>query len=91
MVILLVFPRVEERIYRARDKRTYEVTTDLNRETMGRIRESITQCGLRLEGPKLVKSGQEMVSTWEVYGSPEQHDVLVDHLMILPEVKSFHY
>lgn len=91
MAVLWAFPMVEDRIYNVRDKRTYRVSSDINPETIDHLRDSIHQCGLRVEGPKLVKSGDDLISIWEVYGSPDQHDTLVNQLVTLSEVKSFEY
>ena len=91
MAVLWAFPMVEDRIYNVRDKRTYEITSEINQETVERLQDSIHQCGLRIEGPKLVKKDDELVSIWEVYGTPEQHETLVNQLVTLPEVKSFDY
>ena len=91
MAILWAFPMVEDRIYNVRDKRTYRITSDIDADMVEHLRESIHQCGLRIEGPKLVKSDKEVISIWEVYGSPDQHETLVSQLLSLPEVKSFEY
>ncbi|KPK11016.1 MAG: hypothetical protein AMJ56_06820 [Anaerolineae bacterium SG8_19] len=91
MAVLWAFPMVEDRIYNVRDKRTYEITSDIKHETVEYLRDSIHECGLRVEGPKLVKSGDKLISIWEVYGSPDQHETLVNQLVTLPEVKSFDY
>jgi putative Mg2+ transporter-C (MgtC) family protein len=91
LAVLWAFPMVEDRIYKVRDKRTYEITSDIDHATLGHLRDSIHQCGLRAEEPKLVKSKDELISIWEVYGSPDQHDTLVNQLVIQPEVKSLDY
>ena len=91
VAVLWAFPMVEDRIYNVRDKRTYQITSDVNSDTVDYLRDAIHQCGLRIEGPKLVKSDDELISIWEVYGSPDQHESLVSQLLTLPEVKSFDY
>lgn len=91
LAVLWAFPMVEDRIYKVRDKRTYEITSDIDHETVDHLRDTIHQCGLRAEGPKLVKSEDKLISIWEVYGSPDQHDTLVNQLVIQPEVKSLDY
>ena len=91
MADLWAFPVVEDRIYNVRDKRTYEITSDIQQETVDFLRDSIHECGLRVEGPKLVKSSNELISIWEVYGSPNQHEILINKLVDLPDVKSFDY
>lgn len=80
-----------EHFYNVRDKRTYEITSDIKHETVEYLRDSIHECGPRVEGPKLVKSDDKLISIWEVYGSPDQHETLVNQLVTLPELKSFDY
>ena len=91
MAVLWAFPVVEDRIYNVRDKRTYRITSAIDPEMVDYLRRSIHQCGLRIEGPKLVKSDKELISVWEVYGAPSQHETLVNQLLSLPEVTSFDY
>jgi putative Mg2+ transporter-C (MgtC) family protein len=91
LAVLWAFPMVEDRIYNVRDKRTYRITSALDPEMVDQLRQSIHQCGLRIEGPRLIKSDHSLTTIWEVYGSPEQHETLVYQLLTLPEVTGFEY
>lgn len=91
LTVLMVFPKVEQRIYNVQDKRTYEITSAINHDFIADLREYLGQCELNPQEPKLVKSGDEMTSIWEVFGPPERHKTFVDKLLNDPNVKGFKY
>jgi hypothetical protein len=53
------------------------------------LEELIRECGLRVRGKRVRKSGEEMVCIWEADGAPENHERLVEELLADRGVKGF--
>ncbi len=88
-VVLLLFPRIEERIDAAWHSRTYEVLCPDRPTLFQELENEIQDCNLKIRSRKRTKSSAGMVCTWTVYGAPENHDSFVDKLFSHPEVKEF--
>lgn len=89
LVILWVFPRIEVWIDRVRDERTYEIVCPIRSELFEELEGMICGCGLGVTQAKRVKSGDQMICTWQVYGSPKEHDLLIEKLLAHAEVREF--
>ncbi len=89
-VVLAVFPRVEEWIDTVRDTRTYHVTCSSGPKMYQEIEDLIRSCGLRAKQRGRAKSGEQMVCSWDMSGSPESHRQFVENLLEHPDVKDFH-
>jgi putative Mg2+ transporter-C (MgtC) family protein len=89
--VLLFFPRIESRIDNLSDARTYEVVCPLSTELFHKLEDDVRACGLKVKQRKRIRSGDEMVCTWHVFGSLKGHDCLIDKLFSHPEVTGFHY
>jgi hypothetical protein len=86
-----VFPKVEAWIDNLSEERTYEIVCSTAPETFERLETSFKQCGLRVRGRRQVKSGQQMTCTWQVFGSPPEHEQLVKVLLADAEVMVFRF
>jgi putative Mg2+ transporter-C (MgtC) family protein len=91
MIVLWVFPRLEEWIYSVREGRTYEVTCGLNQEKLRELEEMFGDCGLEVKSHKLVKSGKEMVCVLDAFGSPACHERVMEQLLADDSVRGFRY
>jgi putative Mg2+ transporter-C (MgtC) family protein len=91
MVILWVFPKVEEWIYNVREMRTYEMVCEINSDRPKALETLFKGCGLRLKGHKLIKKDDEMVYIIDAYGAPDCHEQLMEKLLTASEVKEFRY
>jgi putative Mg2+ transporter-C (MgtC) family protein len=89
--VLLAFPRFEERIYRAREQRTYEIVCGIDLEKRTQLEEMSRECDLLVKDQKLAKSGAEMICTLEAYGAPSNHEQFVQKLFADNEVKRFQF
>jgi putative Mg2+ transporter-C (MgtC) family protein len=91
MIILWVFPQIEEWIYRVREMRTYEIICGISRDRLKELEEIIEDCGLRVKEHKLVKKDDAMVCIIDAYGKPEQHERLMERLFTDSKVLEFRY
>ncbi len=91
LVILWIFPKLEERIYNVRERRTYEMVSEINRDRLKELEGIFQECGLRVQGQKLVKKDHEMVCIIDAYGPPKNHEQVMEKLLVETDVKEFWY
>ena len=92
VIILLVFPRIESRIDRIRESRTYKIViTSQNLEMTENIYESIRDCSLQVLEHHQSKTGETIIGTWRAIGSPENHEKFVGKMMRDKGVKELVY
>jgi putative Mg2+ transporter-C (MgtC) family protein len=91
MVILWVFPKFEKWIYNVRERRTYEMVCEINRDKLKELEGLFQDSGLQVKGHKLVKKDEEMVCIIDAYGSPEHHERVIKKLFSEKDVKEFRY
>ena len=89
MLILFVFPKVEEWIYKVQERQTYEVVLGVEDDRREQLEGLIGECDLSVVSRKVSRSGEEMVCEWETEGTPEDHEQLVERLLADSGVKSF--
>jgi putative Mg2+ transporter-C (MgtC) family protein len=91
MLILWVFPKIEEWIYNVREMKTYEMVCDIDRDRLKELEELFRDCGLGVKGHKLVKKDEEMICIIDAYGAPQHHECLMNKLLSESDVKEFRY
>jgi putative Mg2+ transporter-C (MgtC) family protein len=91
MIILWAFPRVEEWIYNARARRVYQIICEINRDRLKEMENVFQDCGLRVKGHKLEKREDEMVCIIDAYGTPDNHERVMEKLLNEPGIKRFNY
>lgn len=91
MLVLWIFPKFEKKIYNVRERRTYEMVSDIHPDRLGELQAIFRDSGLELRGHKLGKQDEEMLCTIHAYGSPEQHEHLMDRLLGETIIKEFRY
>lgn len=91
MIILWIFPRFEEGIYKIRSRRTYEIVSEISENRLKEFEDIFVDCGLGVKGHKLVKKDHEMVSIIDSYGPPGNHEQVIERLLVDKEVKEFRY
>ena len=89
LVVLAVFPRLEEWIDNVREVHTYRVTCPSSSELLAELGGVIRDCGLKARKGQRAKSGQQMTCTWDVWGSPKGHEQLIGKLLAHPDVQEF--
>jgi putative Mg2+ transporter-C (MgtC) family protein len=92
MVVLILFPRIEGRIDRIRESRTYKIVTTMRsaRATL-KVHDAIEACSLRLLEHHQSKSEDTVTGTWRAIGSPGNHERFVEMMMRDKDVKELVY
>jgi putative Mg2+ transporter-C (MgtC) family protein len=91
MVVLWLFPKVEEWIYTRREMRTYEVLCEIKPGRLKEVEGLLRACGLGVKDHKLVKNDGGMTCIIDAYGSPEEHEKAMEALFENEDVKEFRY
>jgi putative Mg2+ transporter-C (MgtC) family protein len=89
LVVLWVFPRIEEWIERVGEMYTYHITCPVEEGRSAQLDEMFRRCDLRVRSRKWHKRGDEMICVWEAYGKLGSHDRLVEMLLDDTDVKEF--
>lgn len=82
LVVLWIFPNIEGWIDNLRHSRTYHITCSLDLETYKRLDHLFGECALRVYSRKRVKSNGHLVCTWVTAGKPNNHEQLVEKLLV---------
>jgi putative Mg2+ transporter-C (MgtC) family protein len=86
LVVLWVFPGLEQWIDGFRTTRIFEIRGPFSPDREQRIAELLRECRLRADEPKQCKDGECQISTWHVVGRTQGHDRFVQALMSDPRV-----
>ncbi len=91
MVVLWFFPYIERLIDRLREERNYEMSFAFDMRKFREINALFSAHHLRVKTHKQEKAGAELNCTWEVFGSPANHDALTAALLSDPTIKSLKF
>jgi len=91
LVVLLLFPKFEERIDIGQETRTYQIISKMNREKLVQLDAIFRQHGLRVKSHKQSKRDGEMICTWEVHGPSRNHDRCMKVLFADDDVKELRF
>lgn len=91
LVVLWVFPKLEQVVDNVREERTYEIVCTINLEKILAYEALFQSCGLRARRLRQVKEGERMLCSWRVMGSHPAHVRLVSQLFADPEVAEFRF
>ena len=92
ILVLLVFPKLEARIDRIREARTYEVVVGAEDfDTVERISNLLHDLSLRVFEHHQAKNEKSVISTWKVIGAPQNHEKFVQATMRDKRVKELNY
>ena len=92
ILVLLVFPKLEARIDRIREARTYEVVVGAEDfDTVERISNLLHDLSLRVFEHHQAKNEKSVISTWKVIGAPQNHEKFVQATMRDKSVKELNY
>jgi len=67
------------------------MVSDIHPDRLGELEGIFRDCGLEIRGHKLGKQDEEMLCTIHAYGTPEQHEHLMDRLLEDTKIKAFGY
>lgn len=91
LMVLWVFPRIEQWVDNIWEAQTYEVVCALSPDRLMELEALIHTCHLHLRRKRQLKLGDDMAITWEVRGAPKNHNRLVQRLFADPAIKEFRY
>jgi len=87
LIVLMVFTRFEEYLEISSETRTYQITTKISWDKYKELKSLFKEHHLPIQSYKQEKKGNEMVCTFEVYGTTKRHDKLVQKLLGDKEIK----
>jgi putative Mg2+ transporter-C (MgtC) family protein len=91
LIILWLFPIFERWIDNRREIRTYQFTYDFNPAKAKSLEALFKSLSLQVFDYKQFKRSGATVSEWVAFGSPANHDQLVEKLFADAEIKEFNY
>jgi putative Mg2+ transporter-C (MgtC) family protein len=91
LLALWVFPTIENWVDRIHGERIYEVVCANTFPAYLAVEQLFTGSSMRVRGSRRNKKGEDVISHWQVKGSPSGHHALVDKLLSSPEVKEFSF
>lgn len=92
ILVLIAFPKLEARIDRIREARTYEVIVSVDDfDTVERMSTQFDDLSLRVFEHHQAKNEKSVISTWKVIGAPQNHEKFVQAAMRDKSVKELNY
>ncbi|HMZ08770.1 MAG TPA: MgtC/SapB family protein [Anaerolineales bacterium] len=92
LLVLLVFPRLEARIDRIREARSYEIIVGpSDHKKIEGISLLFKNLSLRVVEHHQAKNEKSIIGNWKVIGSPQSHDAFVQKMMRDKGVKELNY
>lgn len=91
LVVMWLFPLLEGAVDRMRETRTYEITLPISAQKISQLEGVFQECGLRVTSHRRVKTGDNIMCTWEARGTPKKHETIVKGLFDDTDVRGFPY
>ena len=91
LIVLWIFPRIEQWVDNARETRDYEIVCQLKPTKFIELEDVFRQNGLRIRSHRQVKSGNQMICTWQASGPMKAHERVMQQLYIDDEVQEFRF
>ncbi len=92
LLVLLVFPKIEQRIDRIREARTYEITVGASDyKKLEGISEMFNKLSLQVFEHHQAKNEKSIISTWKVLGTLQNHERFVNAMMRDKIIKELNY
>ncbi|MBV6392200.1 MAG: Protein SapB [Anaerolineales bacterium] len=92
LLVLLVFPKLEGRIDRIREARSYEIVVGASdHEKMEAISAMFKTLSLRVIEHHQAKNEKSVIGTWKVIGAPGNHEKFVREIIRDKDVKELNY
>ncbi len=91
LVVLLFFPRIERRIDRIRESRTYRIVVTPGSAGVEHIQGALRDCSLKIIEQHRTKTEKSMVGTWQVIGSPKNQERFVEMMLKDENVRELNY
>lgn len=92
LLVLLVFPYIEERIDLMREGRTYRIVVEVkDYGKISKVEETMRACGLRVYERHQSKSESEITATWETIGALENQEKFLAQTIKDKSIKKLEY
>lgn len=92
LLVLLVFPRIEARIDRVREARSYRIVIGTSGfKKMDKVEKALKECSLRVIEHHQSKSESEIISVWKTIGSPVNQEKFVQLMLKDKDIKELDY
>lgn len=92
LLVLLVFPRIEGRIDRVREARTYKIILSVSDyKSVAKIEKALDDCSLRVLEHHQAKSENTITSTWETIGAMQNQEKFLQLMMKNKDIKELDY
>ncbi|HEX9974554.1 MAG TPA: MgtC/SapB family protein [bacterium] len=91
LIILWLFPWLEEKIDRMRETRCYEINCSMKQEKLNELREIFQSNELSVKSSKSVRKVDQMICTLVAVGSPKNHEKVRKQLFADRDVQSFDF
>lgn len=91
VVVLWLFPLIENAIDRTREEHTYEVLCPVDLAKIEAIESRLREQGLRVRSGRHAKEGEYMRCSWVVTGAPKKHDEFLQFLFSDKDIREFRY
>ncbi len=92
IIVLLVFRRLESWIDQLRDVRSYRIVVAANNANkMDKIREALEAYNLKVSEHHQSKMADQIIGTWDTYGSPKNHESFTRMMLKDQEIEEFVY
>ncbi len=89
LVVLWIFPLVERWISEVREERNYEIACALSNDREPQLRSEVLRYGLCIQGSQQRKVGDTLHFFWRVSGPRENHQKLIQYLVLSADIKEF--
>jgi len=87
LIVLILFTRIEEYLEISSEMRTYQISTKISWDKYKELKSLFKEHKLLIQSYKQEKKEDEMMCTFEVYGTTKRHDKLVQKLLGDKQIK----
>jgi putative Mg2+ transporter-C (MgtC) family protein len=92
LIVLLFFPRIERRIDRIRETRSYKIViSSSNVKSFEKVSHTLSKCSLKVLEQHQTKTENTIIGTWRVIGSPKHQDEFVQIMLKDKNVREMDY
>ena len=92
LLVLLVFPRIEGRIDKVREARSYRIVLGgSDFKAVAKVEKTIKECSLRVFEHHQTKTEKTIISSWKTIGSSKNQEKFVMMMLRDKSVKEFDY
>jgi putative Mg2+ transporter-C (MgtC) family protein len=92
ILVLLVFPRLEARIDRIREARSYRIVLSTgDYRKLGKVAKAIQDCSLQVFEHHQSKTEKSIIGSWKTIGSPKSHERFILLMLKDKDIRELDY